>query len=67
MLDDIHLKGENSSVIKNLTKSDITGVATGAFRDAVEVMYVESILQNAESMEIQVCQLYLHYYILNAA
>ena len=54
MLDDIHLKGEKSSVITNLNQKEITGVATGVFRDAVEVMYVESMLEPQEQMDVQV-------------
>ena len=60
MLDDIHLKGERSSVITNLKKSDLTGVATGAFRDAVEVMYVEAMLEQGEAMDVQVSNLLLY-------
>ena len=62
MLDDIHLKGERSSVIANLNKEDLTGVATGAFRNAVEVMYVEAISDLEEQMDIQVC---IFIYICN--
>ena len=54
MLDDIHLKGEKSSVITNLNQKEITGVATGVFRDAVEVMYVEAMLEPQEQMDVQV-------------
>ena len=55
MLDDIYLKGERSSVISNLKKDEITAVATGVFRDAIEVMYVETLSDLEETMDVQVC------------
>ena len=60
MIDDIHLKGENSSVITNLKKSDLTGVATGSFQNPVEIMYVEGIIETEEHMEVQVSVFLLH-------
>ena len=62
MLDDIHLKGERSSVIANLKKEDLTGVATGAFKNPVEVMYIEAISDLEEQMDIQV---FIFIYILS--
>ena len=56
MVDDIQLKGAKSSVITNLKQSDLTGVATGTFSTPVEIMYVEPMLENEESMEVQVCK-----------
>ena len=54
MIDDIHLKGEKSSVITSLNKTDLTGVATGTFLNSVEIIYVESIVETEEHMEVQV-------------
>ena len=54
MIDDIHLKGEKSSVITNLKKTDLTGVATGIFKNSVEIIYVEQIVETEKHMEVQV-------------
>ena len=58
MVDDIHYKGEKSSVIANLKEADLTGVATGQFRDPVELIYVEHITDIEEAMEVQVSIFY---------
>ena len=54
MVDDIQNRGERSSVIANLKETDQTGVATGQFRDPVEMMYVEHVTDIEEAMEVQV-------------
>ena len=59
-IDDLNNRWERSSVVQLLQKDDITGCATGSFPYAMEILYVEPIVQQ-ELMEVEVGICYFLY------
>ena len=53
-----YITKERNPVIANLKEADLTGVATGQFRDPVKLIYVEHITDIEEAMEVQISIFY---------
>ena len=53
LVDDLQVRGIQSSVLHQLKDTEVTGCVTGAFRDPVETLYVEPVDKLPEDMEVK--------------